>query len=92
MRCVTCKRTGFTESELAAHEKKFGHVRPSDPREWSTSQEFPLARTVRFDRSDLIAALQELGVTITDGKITSIAGEEPDEPIDPKAVAARGKK
>jgi hypothetical protein len=64
MRCLTCHRTGFTEPELVAHEKRFQHPRApegTNPAEWSTGNEFPQTAPRPIAREDLLAALRALG-------------------------------
>jgi len=91
VRCRACHRTGFTEAELVAHEKKTGH-RNADKADRSSGREFTdqVAR-IRFDKAELLAALAELGVQITGGKIVSVAGEPvEDEPATEDSDASKG--
>lgn len=82
MRCVTCRTTGYTEDELLAHEKKSGHRRPKDGSH-ATSRDFPPSETPKTNRAEILAALEELGITaetlaaLADAKASADDAESP---------------
>ena len=60
MRCLNCRRTGFTETELAAHEKKLGHRRApagTPERAWRSGAEFAPQTPAELSATDAKAAI-----------------------------------
>ena len=82
MRCVTCRRTGFTEEELIAHEQKTGHVRAADKKLWQSSDSFAELppKAERLTREELIAALRELGPAVIAEATAAKQTEQPAAP------------